>query len=246
MLVPGVNDDISIVADEVGTDSNAAAGKVTQIGNANLTCTNVGAILGEDEETDPELRTRCREKLGALSAAGPKEIYAFIAKTELYSATATRITRVSPVTDPVTGEISCYLATASGAPSAADVTIVDEAFDRWATPWCTGASAVAAEDLVIPITYEVWVKGSALTVAQIETAIELALIAYFKTIPIGGDIVDAEPNGQVRQGILELVIGRAIPEIIKVVVSLPADDVDLDEEEVAVLGAITPTVTVET
>lgn len=144
----------------------------------------------------------------------------------------------------VTGAIAVYLATASGAPSGGDVDIVDAAFDRWATPIATLAVATAAAEVAIDVTYHVWVKDTSLTSAEIQTAIEDALTAYLKTVRIGGDIIDPDPDGKVRVGILELVIGTAVEGTIKVEVTTPTDDVTFAEGEVPVLGTVTPTVTV--
>ncbi len=245
-LAPGVNSDIVMVADEVGTDSDAAPDAITVLvsSQSDLVVTNLDACLGSDAETDPELRARCRDKLAALSPNGAKGAYAFIAKTPTYSATSVPITRVNVVASILTGVVTAYLANANGAPSDADVTVVDEAIDKWATPWGTTAAAAAATEVSIPITYQVWVSGSTLTAAQIQAKIATALAVYLKSVPIGGDAISPDPNGKVRVGILEIVIARAIPETVKVTVSLPAADEELDGNEVAKLGTITPTVTV--
>ncbi len=244
VLAPGVTSSIVILADVAGVASNAAAGKVTVIANPDLAVTNLEAILGSDAETDDELRERCRNKLDALSPNGPRDVYSFIAKTPEYSATSVPITRVSPVTDPTTGVITVYLATAAGAPSGGDVAIVDTAFDLWATPLCTTAVAAAASALSVPVTYQVWIKGTVLTSSQIEDAIADALDVYFKTIPIGGDIVDPDVTGYVRTGLLELVIGKAVAGIVKVAIAAPTGDVTLTAGQVPTLGTVTPTVTV--
>ncbi len=245
-LVPGVNDDIVIVADEAGTDSDAAAGLIGTLtsSQSDLVVTNLAACLGSDEESDPELRQRCRDKLEALSPNGAKGAYAYVAKTPSFSATSVPITRVNVVASTTTGVVTSYLANASGAPSGADVTIVDTAIDKWATPWGITSAAAAATEVTLGVTYQAWVSGSTLTSAQIQAKIATALAAYFKTIPIGGDKVPPDANGKVRPGILEIVIAKAIPEIVKVTVSIPAADEELDGNEVAKLGTVAPTVTV--
>lgn len=244
---------VTILADEAGTGSDAAPGQITALVSSldGVTITNTAAILGADAETDPELRDRCRDKLGSLSPNGPKEAYAFVSKTPALAAVGVAITRVLVVPDPVTGELTVFLATANGAPSGGDVTIVDTALDKWATPWCTSATAAAATNKVINVTCQVWVKGSSLTPAQIQSAVAVALAAYFKSLPIGGDKIAPDTRGKVRVGNLELVVGKATTGIVKVEVTIPAADVELvgladgdTTAEVATLGVVTTTVTV--
>lgn len=245
-LAPGVNNGIVMVADEAGSDSNAAAGTMTVLvsSQSNLTVTNLDACLGSDEELDAALRQRCRDKLGALSPNGAKGAYAYIAKTPAYSATSIPITRVNVVADETTGVVTVYLATALGAPSGGDVTIVDTAIDKWATPWGITSQAVAATPVTVPVTYHVWVKDSLLTPTQIADAIETALDVYLAGVPIGGDIIAPDTTGKIRVGILEIVIAKAVDGVVKVTVAAPAADLSLAEDEVATLGTVTPTVTV--
>lgn len=244
---------ISISADEAGTGSDAAPGQITALVSSlnGVTVTNTAAVLGSDEETDPELRQRCRDKLGSLSPNGPKEAYEYVAKTPALAAVGVPVTRVLVRADPATGALKVFLATAAGAPTGGDVTIVDDALDRWATPWCTSATAAAATNKSIAVTCQVWVKGSSLTPLQIQAAVAVALADYFKTIPIGGDKIPPDTRGKVRVGNLELVIGKATPGIVKVEVTIPAADVELvgladgdTTAEVATLGAVATTVTV--
>lgn len=236
---------VLLIADEAGTGSDAAPGMITvvvsdQIG---VTVTNPSAVLGSDDELDEDLRTRCRAKLEALSPNGPRGIYEFVAKTPSLAGTSVTITRTRVVPDPTTGELVVYLATASGAPSAPDIEAVNAAFELHATPWCTEATGAGAVDAVIAITYQAWIKGSSLSVVQIENAIATALAQAFKVIPIGGDKIPPALLGKVYVGALERIIGGAVPGIIKVTVTLPAADVELDAEELPKLGTVTGTIT---
>lgn len=253
-LAPGVTSDISVIADEVGTDSDAAPGTITTLVSsvAGSTVTNVAAVLGADEETDPDLRQRCREKLGSLSPNGPKEAYAYVAKTPVFpdgtpcAPVGVPITRVDVQLDEDTGQLTIYIATAAGTPDPADVTIVDDAIDRWAAPWGTRFDTVGSPETVIDITYEAWIQGSNLTEVQIENAIATALAQYLKSVAIGGFLIPPDVVGHIYVGALERVIGGATPGIIKVAVTIPAADVPIPIGNVAILGAITPTITVVT
>lgn len=242
---------IAIVADELGTASDAAPNMITVMVTSvpGVTCYNPAAVLGADEETDEDIRARCRAKLGSLSPNGPKEAYHFVATTPYFedgtpcAPTVVPITRTKVSLDIVTGLVTLYIASADGAVSPTDVAIVDDALDVWCTPWLTASQAVAAPQLVVPITYQVWVSGSSLTVDQIKNEIADALISYFRKVPIGGYVIENDP-GRIIVGMLENAITNAVEGIVKVVVSSPASDLEPGENVVSVLGVLTPTVTV--
>src|SRR5690606_27186702 len=78
---------LDVLAEEIGADSNAAAGEIdtlvtTLIG---VTATNAAAVVGSDEEDDDDLRQRCRDALAALSPNGAAQAYSFIARSTLRS-----------------------------------------------------------------------------------------------------------------------------------------------------------------
>lgn len=241
----------AIAADEVGTGSNAAPGTITTLVAPSLigvTVTNPDACLGADKETTPNLVIRSRAKWGSLSPNGPKSAYDYVATTPFLpdgtplSNTATPITRAKTVTDPLTGAITVYIATASGAPSGPDVTIVQNAIDTWAEPWCTTATAVAATPVSVAVTYHAWIR-STLTSLQLQNAIAAALAEFMSSVPIGG-IVIPPAAGFVYVEELDVVISGANAGTVKVTISLPAADVPVAASEVPVLGAITPTITI--
>lgn len=241
---------IAIAADETGTSSDAAPGAITvlvsnQIG---VTVTNPAAVLGADLETTPHLVTRARSKLGSLSPMGAKDVYNFVATTPslrdgtVLSNTSTPITRTLPVTDITTGDISVYLATADGAPTGGDVAIVQGAFDTFAEPWTADATAIAATEHSIAVTYQVWIQATSLTSPQIEGLIASALALYMSRAPIGGYVI-APDTGDIYVEEITGVIRTAVTGIVRVSVTLPASDVALSDFEVPTLGTVTPTVT---
>ncbi len=246
-----VLEDQTFKADEVGADSNAAPGTITALVSSivGLSITNVESVIGTDKETTEHLVTRARSSLGAFSPNGPKDAYNYVATTPLLpdgtalSNTSTPITRTRTVVDEATGELAVYCATAAGAPSGGDVTIVQGAINSHAEPWGTTATAIAATEVVQDITYEAWVRGSQLTPAQLQSLIGVALVFYFSLLDIGGDVVPPD-DGRLYVEAIEQVIGHASNGIVRVVVSLPASAVTLAANEVAVLGTITPTVNI--
>jgi hypothetical protein len=235
---------IAIAADEAGTASNAAPAAITTVvsSQVGVTVTNPLSVLGTDKETTAALVTRARAKLGALSPNGPKDAYNHVATTPALSTTSTPVTRTRTVTNDATGAVSVYLATASGAPSAPDVAIVQSAIDTYAEPWGVTATAIAAMAHVVNITYQVWVQGSQLTSAQIQTAIATALAAFFATLDLGGYVIPPD-TGDIYTSTLQIVIAGATPGIRRVTITVPAADVVLTSNEVATLGTLTPTVT---
>ena len=248
----GFVDGVVMLASEAGTASDAGPGMVTELVSAivDVTCTNEEALLGRDEELDEPLRVRCRNKLGSLSPNGPREAYSYVATTPYFpdgtpcAPTSVAITRTLVVANELTGFLTTYLATATGAPSGPDVAIVDAAFDKWATPWCTTSSAAPAVEVVVPVTYQVWIAGSSLTSLQVQSVIAAAIASYFATVPISGYKIPPDVLGKLYVEAIRTAISKATPGIIKVAVTLPAADLELEVGEVAKLGAITPTVTV--
>ena len=238
----GVLNDVAIASDELGTASDAAPGAITVVvsNQSGVSSTNPAAVLGADRETTPHLVARSRTKLGSLSPMGAKDAYNYVATT--LSPTSTPITRTKTVASTTTGIVSVYLATADGAPTGGDVTIVQGKFDTLAEPWTAQATAVAAANHAIAVTYHVWLQGTSLTVLQITTAIATALAEYMKGAPIGGYVVPPD-TGDIYVEEIAAVIRNAVPGIVRVLVSLPAADVALSPNEVPTLGAVTPTVT---
>lgn len=245
-LVPifadGASVDVDIMAEEAGTGSDAAPGMITALVTTTLglTCTNAASILGADEQTDEELRDECREKLGSLSPNGPAEAFAYVAKN---ADTSSPITRTLVTASTTTGVVTVYCATATGAPGAPDVAIVQSAIDASAEPLCVQATAVGAAELTVPVTLEVWVKGTSLSPAEISSAISTALATYFRDLDIGGVIIPPATLGKVDVDAIKGVVFQSTAGVVDVAITLPAADVSVAPNEVPKLGAVNITVT---
>ena len=240
LVVPGMG----IAADIPGAIGSAAPSTITVMVSSlvGVTVTNPATAIGSDAETTPALVKRARSKLGALSPNGAKDAYNFIATSPDFSATSVPITRTRTVGTPTSPTISVYLATATGAPVGGDVAIVQAAIDAGPEPWGATATAIAATPHSIAITYQSWIKGSQLTTAQIEAAQALALANFFATLDLGGYVIPPD-TGDVYVETLAQVIAASVVGTQRVVVSLPAAAVSLAPNEVATLGAISPTTT---
>lgn len=248
--IPGTgNTLIEVKAVEVGSDSTAAASEIDTMVTtlSGVTCTNQVAIVGTDAETDPELRTRCLNRTGALSPNGPKDAYGYAARNAVdEDGAAIGVTRVSAVAQG-DGTVDIYVATASGAVTgtagnpATDLGAVALAIYEQAEPLSVQAIVASATPLSIAVTYELWIYTSAgLTEAEVEDLVEDALEAFMSTTPIGGHLVGSDRRVYVNDIIAEIDSVR--DEIFLVTVSVPAADVVVDVDEVPVLGTVTATV----
>jgi uncharacterized phage protein gp47/JayE len=227
-----------IVADEVGTDSNAAATTISVLENAliGVTVTNDDPLVGTDRETDAALRTRCTAKLGALSPNGPRDAYNYVATTPDLVGGAI-VNRVL-VTDGANGTVAVRLAGPDGAVTGGDVTLVDTGIQALAVPICITATVLSATELVIPVSYTAWIYADEnLTEAEAEALVEEQLTNYFAVIPIGG-YRKPSMTGEVYVNAIEGEIRKAA-NFFEVALTLPAATTAVATTEVPVLGAIT-------
>jgi hypothetical protein len=252
---------VAIRAVEAGSAGSSAPNTITALETvlAGVTVTNPLALVGLDDETDPEVRTRCLEKLGALSPNGPWDAYTYAAKTAVrLDGSAIAVTRVRTSRDGF-GNVWAYVATATGAVTGTvadkttDLGAVDDAIQKRAAPLAVTAHTVSATALPVPITYSVWVYATGATQLQISEAIAANLALYFSTEPIGGNVIGADP-GKVFRTALEAAIGATyyppnslepLP-IFRVSITVPASDVVVGVHEVPVLGMVTPTIVIVT
>lgn len=258
----GVNAPVDVVADEVGTDSDAAPGDIElQTVVVGLTGTNAAAVLGRDEEEDEPLRARCRLKPASISPNGPRAAYEYVALTPTdtdggrwdHGVVVNRVW-ISPWSEDATVEE--IIAGPNGAIDPGDVDLVDEATQLNVVPDGVTATVASATNVTVPVTYTVYVRAkSGIEAATTEAACDLAIPRHFRAVPISGDKLppddgEADP-GFVFVNLLESVIAQAardlgegenVQEVVQVVVSLPAADVELAFGEVPVAGTITGTV----
>lgn len=235
---------VQFIAVEGGTASNAATNTITSPVSAllNVTITNTETFIGVDEESDPSLRTRCREKLGALSPMGPWDAYAYAAKNAKRSTgEAAGVTRTRVLKDGY-GNLQLVVASSSGVVtgSIGDLTsalgAVDDAINKLAEPLSVNATAVSASALAVTVAYELWVYNRlGLTDAQIKTQVQAALATHFLSQPIGGAKVSPESPGYVYVDALRAVVGNAVPESFHAVITSPASDQVLTSTQVATL-----------
>jgi uncharacterized phage protein gp47/JayE len=224
---------LDLIAEEAGNSGSSGVGTITELVTTSLgvTCTNIVALVGVDEEKDPALRVRCRESLGALSIGGPKKAYEFFAKSaKRTDGTAIGVTRVRPMTPPGDGTIDIIVAGAAGAVSDPDVAIIQALFDSLATPYGFNATAVSASNLSVSAPCTIWIPASlAMSEADARQAVFNALELYINTAPIGG-VVIAPATGKIYWRALLGVVAGAIPGTLKAQLTSEVDIDVLDTE----------------
>jgi hypothetical protein len=217
-LNPGdTNISIAVTAVEFGTPSNAAAGTVTvlQTQLAGVTCTNSTAIVGSDDEKDPDLRQRCRDKLSTLSGKGPRGAYAYAVKSALRpDGSPVDVNRLSISPSSSTGVVTIYVASSSGAPLSTDLPYITTSIETYARPDSVTATLLAANSVLVTRTLTVWATRTVGVLASdIQTMVQNALIAFFKTYPIGGTNKPPAVQGYLWATAIEGVAKSAHPSI---------------------------------
>lgn len=243
---PGTALTVSVVAEEAGSASSAGAAEIDELVTTLLgvTCSNPTAAVGVDKQDEEVTRQQCRDKLGSLSPNGPKEAYSYVARNA--DLTGTRgVTRARVYTPDAVGTVVVYLAGPSGAVSVPDRALVEDAIVKWSVPLTATPSVLSATNLVVPVTYQIWLYTSAnRTVLEVQADVAAALQQMFARRPIGGDVIVPGGPGALYQSIIESTIREAFPgHAFRVAVSSPATDVAMMAGEVAVLGVVMPTVT---
>lgn len=240
---PGTTLDITVEADEAGSDSSAAAGEITELVTTlpGVTCTNAAAAVGVDEQDEATTRQQCRDKLGSLSPNGPRDAYAYVARNKDLTGTGA-VNRVRVVSSSTSGDVTVYVAGPSGAVAAPDLALVEAAIATWATPLCVTPTVLSASPVTVPVTYTLWVyKSVNKTSAEVQADVTAALEAMFAARPIGGDIVPPAA-GALFKSLVESTIRATFSQAFRVTVAAPAADVTLAANEVPELGTVTATI----
>jgi uncharacterized phage protein gp47/JayE len=245
---PGTTLTVTVVADEAGSDSSAAATEIdtmiTQL--EGVTCSNADAAVGTDEQDEATTRAQCRAKLSALSPNGPAAAYDFVARDPDLAGTSA-CTRSRTYSDSETGDVTVYCAGPSGGIAEADRALVEDGILTYATPLCITPTVLAASNVAVNVTYQLWIYASVGEVAaDIEEAVEAALEDMFAAQPIGGDIITEGGTGYLYQSQIAATIKGVYSQAFRVSVTAPSGDTSLTEGQVATLGTVTPTITLVT
>ena len=238
--------DLAFTADEAGTASDTPSGYIeTQPITAPLgvyVLTNAAAMLGSDEETDPDLRVRCRASSGPLSPAGPVDAYRFVAlSTTLPDGTPVSVNRVR-VVDVGACTLQVFLAGRSG-PTPGDMvtagspvfevyqrllkTVLPTGMKLYVYP-ATAASATLAINVVVGI-------DSGTTAEEAQTAAYDAVAAFLSEVPIGGfrstPLVNATDPGTLYVSEITAKASESIKGIVRATCS-PSTDIALSYDAI--------------
>lgn len=234
---------VPIIAIEIGADSTSDPGQITTLTTPliGVTCSNATRVVGRDEETGSDLTARALESLGALSPFGPWDAYSYACKSaKRDDDTSLGITRVRLIKD-LYGHIRVVVAGVEGAVADDDVAVADEAVAMNAEPQGITATVESAHAVVIPVTYEAWMYNtSGKTEEEILATHRAGVAAFFKTLPIAGNVIPPATSGAVYADTIGAAIIATMPGIVfKVIVS--GGDVALAETDVPVMGLVTAT-----
>lgn len=238
---------IAIQAEEAGADSTSGPGQITESTTplGGVTNSNAAAVVGRDPETDPNIRTLCRQKLGALSPNGPADAYAYFAKTATRpdgSNVGVRRTRNAP---DGYGRLTTYVASATGALSNDDLAIVDEAIQKKAAPLCVTATTSNATNKTIAVSYTaIMYNTSGDTEAEIKDNIDDSIANFFAIEPIGGNEANGQGTGRVYMDAIKAAIVAAYPaQIFHVILAAPVLDPEMGLSDIPILGTVTGVIT---
>lgn len=247
------NVEIAVTAEQLGSAGTAQVGEIDTLVTTLLgvTVTNAAAIVGTDEQSDTSLKAAAQERSGALSPNGPEDAYRYFARTAVRAADGTSIgvTRIKATPDG-DGTVTVLVATATGGVTgtasdpATDIGAVFASVEANAVPLGVTLVTESADPLSVAVTSTVYVRQAlSLTDAQIETACEDALTLLLSEIPIGGDVISPAVGKVYRAGLMGCIadtIGSAW--LVNQTMAAPAADVEPDEDEAPVVGAVSITV----
>jgi len=224
---------VTIKAESPGAAYNVDLHDVTVMVTSlpGVLCDNIAVITeGLNEESDAELKVRCRGRWPTLSAPEhmPGGGYEFLAKTDPETGEARPgVTRAyCDIDNPDgPGTIRVYLAGPEGPVTGAVVSSVDAELQPRRGASCTLTTLSAVEEEITP-TGTVWVYG--VTVGVAESAGRAALDALLAAAPIGG-YVWGSSRGIFRDALEQSL--RAVPGVVRV--SLTSGDHTLLPYEVA-------------
>jgi uncharacterized phage protein gp47/JayE len=231
---------VTFSADEEGTDPTLGVNELDELVTSlpGVVITSSTAAQGTDEESDEDLRQRCRDSLAALSPNGPWDAYRYVATSSDLTGN-TETTRVYVDSDSTPGTVSVYCAGPTGAVSGGAATAVQTAFDTYCVPLTIVGNAYVANNVSQNVNVTVTLKSTiGVEETDAETAIADAITSMMSDYPIGG-VGGYFYQDAIRSAIFS-VYGQT--DTVKIVFTTPTGDVALDIDEVIVAGTITVSV----
>ena len=194
-LAPSGTQTLNIQATQTGTASNSTPNTVTTLVTvmSGVACTNLGPVLGIDDQSDSSLQLECWNSIAANSPFGPAMSFAYAIQNALNSITSSPVNINRWIFSPSshTGQVIVTLASPAGAADPNDVTGVATKIAAIARGMCIRVLCQSATPLSIADSITVYVTATpGLDTATVQLAIENALDAFLEGYPIGGQTVD--------------------------------------------------------
>lgn len=231
---------IDVRAVEVGSDSSAPPGAIDALETtmAGVSVTNVASVVGSNAESDAELREACKNKLAAISVRGPRGAYAFAVRAALRpDGTPVDINRLSISPSSSTGTVTVYVASPSGAPSAADIGYVRDSVEEIARPDSVTAYVLPATTVPFSRTLTVWAKRTdGVSSEDVKKLVEDALVVEIAEYEIGGIPKPPSTQGYLYADFIAGVAKGAHASIFDIDGS--GSDLALNPGEVATLASV--------
>jgi hypothetical protein len=232
-LSAGVTALFQLTADEAGSASSAAVNEIDTLISSLLKVNVVSstAAVGLDAQDDTELDAECNGTLGPLSSNGPADAYVGVCLNPKLTGVLD-INRAVAIDDSDTGDVTIYVASASGTASGPSVAACLAAVTKWATP--LGHTPTVLSATALPIAVTGTLEG-VLPADYLATS-TAALGVLFAALPICG----ADPE-DVATSLITAAIHAQIAAITGVNLSAPAANVTLSTGQVPTLGVVTLT-----
>lgn len=248
--------EVLVQAVEAGSASTAAPGQIDALVTTalGLSVTHTETLIGLDKQSDADFLAAARESTGRLSPNGPRDAYAWRAKSVVRDdGTTIAVNRAKVSASGV--PVLVTVASPDGEVDGDDVALIQAAVDEGVVPDGIEATVSSATALPVDVTATVYVRRTIGTVAalDIKTAIESKLANFFAaatSMPIGGFVIDPADGMVYRNALIGVIkalelegVTDAPEHVAQIVLAAPAADIDVEDDEVPTLG--TPTITVE-
>jgi len=233
--------DVDVTAIEAGAASSAGVGEIdTLVSTLNrVSCTNTIALVGNDEESPENLRSRAIATKATWSVYGPRDAYDAAARNAtMPDGTPAGITRTRILRSA--GQVIVICATATGAPTDEQLAAVAQSIEVLARPDGVTATAVGAEQQETSHTLTIWTRSGSRD--AIISRAQIAMANFISTYPIGG--VSLYQGGQgylfgdaIRAAVLGDLRINGFFDVIKMVFE-GQEDIPIDPNSVAVNTSI--------
>ena len=227
---------VAIIAVELGSDSSSNPGAIDSFETAaiGVSVTNPTSVIGLDDASDPALRTLCLEKRSSLSPNGPRDAYAFFARTaRTPDGVSCGVTRVHVTKTSSIGKVTVTVGSDSGGISGVvtDPTTplgaIDFAIRTNVVPDGVTVVVESAAVGLVNVAYLAYMYSTAnLSAAAVQELIATKLKAFCQTQPLGGNVIGTA-HGKVFVEAIKAAILSVRPEIFHVQLFSPLVDLDM-------------------